>query len=234
MTSPSTQLNVLFEDNHLLVVDKPPLLPTMGVGEEEESLVTQSRSYLKEKYNKPGNVFLGVVSRLDAHVSGVVVLARTSKSASRLSEQFRERTVQKKYWALVPDDLPAAAGKLEDHVLKNESRHRMMVVPKDSPNAKLARLSYRTKGRLVRQKEPSLRWLEIELETGRKHQIRVQLEHAGCPIVGDRKYGSQLPFHRGIALHSRELVITHPTKKVLQSFKAETPSWWNTHQYALS
>jgi 23S rRNA pseudouridine1911/1915/1917 synthase len=165
-------------------------------------------------------------------VSGVVIFARTSKAASRLSEQFRLGTVTKKYWAIVPDDLPAAEGRLEDRLVKNEARQRMVVLPKDAPpvrGEKIARLKYRTIG--IRE---SLRLIEVELETGRKHQIRVQLENAGCPIVGDRKYGSKSRFKTGIALHSRELVIEHPTRKVVQSFESEPPRWWNIGLYRLS
>lgn len=237
MSPSSTKLNILFEDNHLLVIDKPPLLPTMGVHDGDDSLFNRARQYIKQKYNKPGNVYLGVVSRLDSFVSGVIVLARTSKAASRLSEQFRSRSVEKKYWAIVPDNLPNDSGLLEDWLIKDESRHRMIVIqgnPANSPGAKLAKLRYTTIGASESKNVQRTRLIEIELETGRKHQIRVQFEHAGCPIVGDRKYGSELPFKRGIALHSRKLVFEHPTQRVLQSFQAETPPWWNVAQYALS
>lgn len=235
MSNHPIKLNVLFEDNHLLVVDKPPLLPTMGAREGDDSLINQARQYIKQKYDKPGNVYLGVVSRLDSFVSGVIVLARTSKAASRLSEQFRSRTVEKKYWAIVPDNLPADTGHLEDWLIKDESRHRMIVVQAKSvkaPGAKVARLHYKTIGTNEFKNVHHLRLIEIELETGRKHQIRVQLENAGCPVLGDRKYGSKLPFKRGIALHSRKLVIEHPTQRVLQSFQAETPPWWDIDKYA--
>lgn len=232
MPAPSTKIKVIFEDNHLLVVDKPALLPTMGVGQGEDSLLNRAREYIKQKYNKPGKVYIGVVSRIDSFVTGVVVFARTSKAASRLSEQFRQGSVQKTYWAIVPDEMPAGQGVLEDRLVKSESRHRMVAIGKyAAPIAgeKPARLKYRKIG--TRQ---SLCLLEIELETGRKHQIRVQLENAGCPIVGDRKYGSQIPFKKGIALHSRRLVIEHPTRKVLQSFESEPPAWWNVGLYRLS
>lgn len=237
MRPSSEKLNVLFEDNHLLVVNKPPLLPTMGVKEGELSLLTQSRQYIKKKYNKPGNVYLGIVSRLDAFVSGVIVLAKTSKAAGRLSEQFRNRTADKTYWAIIPDVLQEDSGRLEDWVIKNESLHRMTVVPngkKTPTGAKIARLNYQTIGTEKNNRRSPTKLLEIKLETGRKHQIRVQLENAGASILGDRKYGSELPFKRGIALHSRELSIEHPTNRVLQSFQAETPSWWNIDRYWLS
>ncbi len=131
--NPQTQLKVIFEDNHLLVVDKPPLLATMGAREGDDSLIEQARAYLKHKFNKPGNVYVGVVSRLDSFVSGVIVLARTSKAASRLSEQFRNRSVVKKYWAIVPDQLSTDSGQLEDRLFKDESRQRMVALKKDSP-----------------------------------------------------------------------------------------------------
>jgi 23S rRNA pseudouridine1911/1915/1917 synthase len=232
----SPKLKILFEDNHLLVIDKPPLLATMGAREGDDSLLEQARDYIRQKYNKPGNVYLGVVSRLDAFVTGVIVFARTSKAASRLSEQFRSRSVEKKYWAIVPDALPHLTGRLEDRLVKNESRHRMVVVKKNAaavPGEKTARLEYKTIGRFTPTNATAQRLVEIELETGRKHQIRVQFEHAGCPIIGDQKYGSEVPFKRGIALHSRKLVIEHPTKKSIQSFQSEPPSWWNLERFTL-
>lgn len=234
--SNQSKLNVIFEDNHLLVIDKPPLLATMGVQEGEDSLVSQARDYIKQKYNKPGNVYLGVVSRLDSFVSGVIVLARTSKAASRLSEQFRNRTVEKKYWAIVPAGLPHPEGTLEDRLVKNESRHRMVVINVGAPSVpseKVARLNYRTLGQSSSTEQGALSLIEVELETGRKHQIRVQLENAGCPIVGDKKYGSKMPFKRGIALHSRKLVVKHPTTKAIQSFQAEPPDWWQLGRFTL-
>jgi 23S rRNA pseudouridine1911/1915/1917 synthase len=176
------------------------------------------------------------VSRLDAFVSGVIVLAKTSKAAGRLSEQFRNRTADKTYWAIIPDVLTEENGRLEDWVIKNESLHRMIVIPQgksSSPGAKIARLDYKTIGSENTNRRSPTKLLEIKLETGRKHQIRVQLENAGASILGDRKYGSELPFQCGIALHSRELSIEHPISRVIQSFQAETPSWWNIDQYSL-
>ena len=208
----SPELKILFEDNHLLVVDKPALLPTMGVSEETPSLVTLAKSYLRKKYHKPGNVYLGVVSRLDAFVSGVVVLARTSKAASRLSDQFRRRTVSKTYLAMVPYlESMESEGTLEHRLVKNEQQHRMMALTSTDPphpGEKIARLAYRTVGR-----DQNRRLLEISLETGRKHQIRVQFQAVGCPIIGDRKYDSPIMFKKGIALHSWRLTLAHPTKK---------------------
>ena len=230
MPTESPKLNVIFEDNHLLVIDKPPLLATMGTRENEDSLLDRARQYIKRKYNKPGKVYLGVVSRLDSFVTGVIVFARTSKAASRLTNQFRIRSVEKKYWAIIPNRLPNE-GVLEDRLVKDESRHRMVVIKKHAPKLpgeKLARLRFRTLGT-----HESVRLIEVELETGRKHQIRVQLENAGCPIVGDRKYGSDKPFKTGIALHSRHLVLEHPTKKVVQSFQSDPPTWWNIERFEI-
>ena len=222
-------LKVIFEDNHLLVVDKPALLATMGAKAGEDSLYLRAKSYIKKKYDKPGDVFIGVVSRLDSFVSGVVVLARTSKAASRLSKQFREGSVVKKYWAIVPSNLPTPTGKLTDRLIKNEAQHRMMALAQNAApveGEKEARLSYET----IASHE-TLSLIEIELETGRKHQIRVQLKNAGCPIIGDKKYDSEKHFKKGIALHSRELTIEHPTKKVAQSFHSEPPKWWNVERF---
>ncbi len=226
-------LRVLFEDNHLLVIDKPSMIPTMGVDENEPSLVKLAKDYLRDKYAKPGNVYLGVVSRLDSWVSGVIVLARTSKAAARLSEQFRNRTAGKEYLALIPDrhDFPEQ-GTLENWMVKDESHHRMRVLPAHLPahpqpaGAQLARLAFKTVGR-----HEKVRLLEIELLTGRKHQIRVQLSAAGVPILGDKKYGSRLLFSRGIALHSNRLTFEHPTLRTNLIFQASPPRFWNLSRF---
>src|SRR5262245_61476525 len=195
-------LEVLYEDNHLLAVNKPAMLPTMGVADDRESLLDVAKDYVRRKYNKPGNVYLGIISRLDAPVTGVVLLARTSKAASRLSAQFRERDVEKTYWVIVEGHIDPPAGRLVDHVRKDERHRRMHIAPATTSDAQRAELSYVT---LPHELGP-LSLLEAQLHTGRKHQIRVQLSHAGFPIVGDRKYGSRHAFSPGIALHSRRLV----------------------------
>ena len=222
-------LKVLYEDNHLLVIDKPAPLATMGAEAGQPSLAEMAKDYLRVKYNKPGNVYVGVVSRLDAFVTGVIVLARTSKAAARLTDQFRRRTVEKTYWAIVADPLPDQAGTLEHHVFKNDARHRMEVAGRRDqlpPDAKLARLKYQV---IASDQQRSL--VEVKLETGRKHQIRVQLESIGCPVVGDRKYGSEIPFKQGIALHSRFLSIDHPTKQERLEFESEPPSVWRLEKF---
>jgi 23S rRNA pseudouridine1911/1915/1917 synthase len=220
---------ILYEDNHLLVVAKPAMLSTQGVDAKSSSLVTQLKEYLRVKYKKHGNVFLGVVSRLDSWVSGVIVLARTSKAAERLNQQFRDRTCRKTYLCLVPDSSELAqTGILENWVLKHDASQRMVVLHGQRANCEgqLARLSYRTLA--VHRGE---RLLAIELETGRKHQIRVQLSAAGCPILGDRKYGSHKSFPVGIALHSYRLEISHPTTKLPLNFKTEPPQYWNLDRF---
>jgi len=227
----NARLDILYEDNHLLAINKRAGLPTMGVTAGMPSLVRLAKSYLKHKYNKPGNVYLGVMSRLDSVASGVTLLARTSKAAARLTEQFRARRVAKIYWAIVSGSMEPPAGELDDWVAKDEARERMVVVRPNTTGAKQALLSYRT---LEKLDGGSL--LEIELETGRKHQIRLQLSARGFPIVGDRKYGSRALFVKNpktsgsmpqaIALHARSLMIEHPVRGEEITFVAPLPPTW--------
>jgi 23S rRNA pseudouridine1911/1915/1917 synthase len=217
------QFQVLFEDNHLLVLNKPAGLATMGVAAGDSSLLTQAKQYIKQKYRKPGNVYVGVVSRLDAPASGVIVFARTSKAAARLTEQFRAGTVEKTYWALVSPPPTAAHGAWADWLQKDERQQRMLVVREATKKgaAKLARLTYDSRWRAT-----NYALLVISLDTGRKHQIRVQCAHHGCPVVGDRKYGSRTSFSSGIALHARRLVLSHPTRDERLTFDAPLPTAW--------
>lgn len=217
-------LDVLYEDNHLLVVNKPAMLPTMGVAADQPSLLAEAKEYIRHKYDKPGEVYLGVVSRLDAPVTGVLLIARTSKAAARLTEKFKHRDVQKSYWALVPGDVHPPSGQLV-HYLRKDERHRQMhVTTVAAADAQRAELNYR-----VLRKCKGNTLLEIELLTGRKHQIRVQLADALAPILGDRKYGSQSPFPVGIALHSRRLVLTHPVRKTPLEIEAPLPPSWSPY-----
>ncbi len=242
-------LDVLYEDNHLLAVNKPAMLPTMGVAEDRPSLLSLAKEYIRRKYNKPGNVYLGIVSRLDAPVTGVVLLARTSKAASRLSQQFRERDVEKLYWALVDGRIEPPQGQLIDYLRKDERHRKMHIASERTRGAQRAELAYRLLAQdkeTCRQgdKEASLAnespcrplslspcpfpasLVELRLLTGRKHQIRVQLAHAGFPIFGDRKYGSTRRFPAGIALHSRRLAIEHPVSKMQLAVEAPLPAAW--------
>jgi 23S rRNA pseudouridine1911/1915/1917 synthase len=225
-------LDVLYEDNHLLAVNKPAMLPTMGVAEDVPSLLSVAKEYIRRKYAKPGNVFLGVVSRLDVPVTGVVLLARTSKAAARLSKQFRDRDVEKVYWAIVEGVVAPPAGTLTDYLRRDERHRRVHTTSPNTPGSQLAELSYRTLGDQTDEPAPrdsrALALLEVRPKTGRKHQIRVQLAQCGYPIVGDRKYGSTRLFRSGIALHSRRLVIEHPVSKMQLVIEAVPPAAWSS------
>jgi 23S rRNA pseudouridine1911/1915/1917 synthase len=219
----SSPLDILYEDNHLLAVNKPAILATMGVAPNEPSLVAIAKEYLKRKYAKPGNVYLGVVSRLDAVATGVCIFARTSKAAARLSEQFRTREVEKVYWLIVEGTPPHLAGECIDSMLKNEAARRMEIVSRGVAGAQEARLAYRVIGEAD---EGAL--LEVHLDTGRKHQIRAQMTHLGYPILGDRKYGARRPFSPGIALHARRLELTHPVRNSPLQLSAPLPRSWRS------
>ena len=213
---------VLYEDNHLLAVVKPAGLPTMGVSATKSSLLNVAREYIKQKYEKPGNVYLGTVSRLDAPVTGIVLFARTSKAAARLNEQFRDRSVEKIYLAIVrPPPIPPS-GTWHDWVAKDERHRRMHIVKKTHPGARHAELSYRCvttchAGQLV----------EIILKTGRKHQIRLQFGSRGYSVLGDRKYGGNpVHFSPGIALHAHRLAVDHPVRHETINLVAPLPPSW--------
>jgi 23S rRNA pseudouridine1911/1915/1917 synthase len=215
-------LKVLYEDNHLLVVNKPAGLATQGVAEGAPSILTVAKDYLKRKYRKPGNVFLGVVSRLDSSVSGALVLARTSKAADRLTKQFQSGQIEKTYWALVEPAPQPAEGELSHWVLKNDRERRVQAVQPHLRGSQHARLGYR-----VVRKEKSGTLVAVRLDTGRKHQIRVQLAAIGCPIIGDKKYGSGRTFLKGsIALHCVRLAFEHPTTKERMTFISPPPAAW--------
>jgi 23S rRNA pseudouridine1911/1915/1917 synthase len=219
---PKPPLEVLYEDNHLLVVNKPAGLATQGVAEGTASVLTRAKEYLKQKYKKPGNVYLGVVSRLDQAVSGVLVLARTSKAADRLTKQFQSNQVEKVYWALVEQPPKTAQGELSHWLIKNDRERRMEIVAPRSRGAQHARLSYRT---LRKEKLGTL--VEVQLHTGRKHQIRLQLATIHCPVLGDRKYGCRKPFaDESIALHCVRLAIEHPTTAKRLEFDCPPPNTW--------
>ncbi len=214
-------MSVLYEDNHLLAVLKPAQLPTMGVSADKPCLLKLARQYIKRKYNKPGNVYLGTVSRLDAPVTGVVVFARTSKAAARLNEAFRRREVEKIYWAIV-EGRPSPRGRYTDWLVKDERHRKMHRVDPSHPGASEARLAYKCTKRIQGGS-----FVEIELETGRKHQIRLQFGDRGHAILGDRKYGGRAgDFPRGIALHARRLTLTHPVRRDCLELVAPLPASW--------
>ena len=225
MSTAATKLEVLHEDNHLLVVNKPAELPTMGVAADRESLLTVAKQYIANKYNKPGNVYLGIVSRLDAPVTGLVVIARTSKAANRLTAAFRDRQVKKVYQAVVSGVPDPSSGHLQHYVRKDQRHRRVHVTHENCPDAQLARLHYQV---LAQCNQHSL--VEVQLETGRKHQIRVQLAKLGQAIVGDRKYGSEASFPKGIALHSTTVEFTHPVRDQVLKLSAPLPDSWKNHR----
>jgi 23S rRNA pseudouridine1911/1915/1917 synthase len=214
---------LVFEDNHLLVVYKPAGLLSQGDETGEVSLLDLSKAWIKGRYHKPGQVFLGLVHRLDRPVAGVMVFARTSKAAARLSDQIRQRRLRKTYLAVVAGRPAAAEGRLV-HFLERRERS-VRIVPHPTPLSREARLTYR-----VRESESSRSLLEIELETGRKHQIRLQLASAGCPIVGDVRYGAPSPLpSRSIALFAMQIVLEHPTRSEVLALTTPLPIGWPWH-----
>ncbi len=219
-------LEILFEDNHCLGVDKPAGLLTQGDVTGEPTLLDAARDYLRHKYAKPGNVFVGLVHRLDRPASGVVLLARTSKAASRLSEQFRESTVEKTYWAIVEGECRRDKGEWADRLRKDSSRNVVEVVDAGNPGGQEASLKFQVLGKARGQT-----WLEIQPVTGRSHQIRVQLASRGLPIVGDRKYGAKTVLKAldglpRVALHAKSLTFRHPTRPEAICMTAGVPGDW--------
>ncbi|HOY55966.1 MAG TPA: RluA family pseudouridine synthase [bacterium] len=218
-------LQVLYEDNHLIAVFKPAGVLTQGDQSGDVCLMDEVKKYLKDKYSKPGNVFLGLIHRLDRNVSGIVLLAKKSKGAARLSAQFRNHTITKTYYALVTGYVKQQNAELKNFLLKNTRTNKVEIVKDKVPGADFAELSYE----IVRQnKDFSL--LKIILKTGRSHQIRAQLSFIGHPIVGDIKYGSQksLP-DQEIALSATSLafdLVPSCERKVLQ---INYPSHWNQY-----
>lgn len=216
-------LDILLEDNHIVALNKPSGWPSAHFDGKDETLDRVVKAYLKEKYAKPGNVFLGVVHRIDKPVSGVLLFARTSKSASRLSEQFRENLVEKIYWAVVETGtkkLPPA-GTFEDWLRKDTNEGVVEVVEANRHGAKQALLHYS-----VLAEHDGLSLLEIRPQTGRTHQLRVQLSSRGFPIYGDRKYGSRFAFGNAIALHARSLTFLHPIRQEPVTLIADVPRPW--------
>ena len=215
---------IIFEDNHIIVVEKPVNIPSQADKTGDIDMLTIIKEYLKEKYNKPGNVYLGLVHRLDRPVGGVMVFAKTSKAASRLSNQVREKQFEKTYLAIVNGKMEQETGTLKDYMYKNERNNMSKVVPEGTKNSKLAVLDYEV---LKYSKELNLSVLKINLHTGRHHQIRVQLSSRNHSIYGDQKYGGR-GHGKQIALWAYELKFYHPItneKLVFESIPSKIGSW---------
>lgn len=202
-------MEVLYEDNHIIAVNKNCSEIVQGDKTGDQPLSETIKIYLKEKYNKPGEVFLGVTHRLDRPVSGVVLFAKTGKALTRLNEMFKNQEIKKTYWAVVKTKPAFPVGRLEHYLLRNEKQNKSFAHDKPVPEAKKAALTYK----LIAQSE-NYYLLEVHLETGRHHQIRCQLAKMGCPIKGDLKYGfPRSNPNAGISLHAREVSFVHPVSQ---------------------
>ena len=218
-------MTVVYEDNHIIIVNKTASEIVQGDKTGDIPLSETVKLYLKEKYQKPGNVFIGVVHRLDRPVSGLVVLAKTGKSLSRLNEMFRTGQVKKTYWAIVKNQPPAEEDTLTHYLVRNEKQNKSYAYDTEKPGSKQAVLHYRL---LTRSDNYYL--LEVDLKTGRHHQIRCQLAKIGCPIKGDLKYGFPRSNPDGsISLHARRVSFEHPVSHKLIEIEAPVPedNLWN-------
>ena len=208
-------LKVLYEDNHIIVVVKPVNIPSQGDKTGDEDMLTIIKRYLKEKYNKPGDVYLGLVHRLDRPTGGVMVFARTSKAASRLSEQVRNKEFHKKYLCIVDGKMEDAKGTFRDFLWKNEKTNMSKVVKEGTKNAKEAILDYEV---VKYNEEINMSVVKVDLHTGRHHQIRVQFSSRNHSLSGDQKYGTR-GRGKGLALWAYSLSFTHPVKKEVMTFE---------------
>ena len=218
-------MTVVYEDNHIIVVNKTSSEIVQGDKTGDTPLSEMVKQYLKEKYNKPGNVFIGVTHRLDRPVSGLVVFAKTSKALPRLNEMFRNGEVKKTYWAIVKECPKETEGELVHYLVRNEKQNKSYAYDKEVKNSKKAILHYKLIGH-----SQNYYLLEVDLKTGRHHQIRCQLAKMGCPIKGDLKYGAQRSNPDGsICLHARMVKFMHPVSKELIELTAPVPAGnlWN-------
>lgn len=225
-------MTVLYEDNHIIVVNKSPGEIVQGDKTGDKPLSDIVREYLKEKYQKPGNVFCGVTHRLDRPTSGVVLFARTSKALSRLNEMFRNGEVDKTYWAIVKNKPPKEEDTLVHYLIKDEKNNKSTAYDSEKPHTKRAVLHYRL---IAASQKYYL--LEVSLETGRHHQIRCQLAKIGSPIKGDLKYGAERSNQDGsISLHARSIALIHPVSKLRIAVTAPVPEelLWQRFEKAVS
>lgn len=225
MTRKSTDLKVLFEDNHLIAINKQPSELVQGDKTGDTCLADKIKEYLKDKYNKPGKVFLGVIHRLDRPSSGVVVFARTGKALARMNELFREKNIKKTYWAVVRNAPEAPSGSLVHYLSKNQKQNKSYTAAHEKAGYKQAILNYK-----MLASSDHYHLLEVDLETGRHHQIRAQLAAIGCPVKGDIKYGDRRTNKdASIHLHAREIAFIHPVSKEEICITAPPPgeALWN-------
>lgn len=221
-------MTVLYEDNHIIIVNKTVSEIVQGDKTGDKPLSEIVKEYLKEKYNKPGNVFCGVTHRLDRPTSGIVVFAKTSKALSRLNDMFKNKEINKTYWAIVKNTPKQPTATLKHYLVRNEKQNKSYAYDVEKPNSKLAILHYKL---IARSDKYNL--LEIDLETGRHHQIRCQLAKIGCPIKGDLKYGAERSNpDGGISLHARKISFIHPVSKEQIEVVAPTPddSLWKAFE----
>ncbi|MGB0885184.1 MAG: RluA family pseudouridine synthase [Chitinophagales bacterium] len=219
------ELDLIYEDNHLLAINKPSGMLVQGDKTNDKCILDFAKAYIKKKYNKPGDVFIGLPHRLDRPTSGVIVLARTSKALERLNKQFHDKLVQKTYWAVVGNNPPEVEGTLVHYMTKSQEKNRSYAHKKVKKGGQLAELDYKLIG-----KSKLYNLLKITPKTGRHHQIRVQLSSIGCPIKGDIKYGFKRSNpDKSIHLHARTISFTHPTTKETMKFTAKAPNEviWN-------
>lgn len=213
-------MTVVYEDNHIIIVNKTASEIVQGDKTGDTPLSETVKQYLKEKYNKPGNVFIGVTHRLDRPVSGLVVFARTSKALARLNDMFRKGEVKKTYWALVKNTPKEPEGELTHYLVRNEKQNKSYAYDTEKPGSKMAVLHYKT---IAHTDNYCL--LEVDLKTGRHHQIRCQLAKMGCPIKGDLKYGYSRSNPDGsICLHARRVHFIHPVSKEPIDVEAPVPT----------
>ncbi|MDD2551456.1 MAG: RNA pseudouridine synthase [Dysgonamonadaceae bacterium] len=221
-------MDVLYEDNHIIIINKAASEIVQGDKTGDKPMSEKVKEYLKHKYNKPGNVFCGVTHRLDRPTSGIVIFAKTSKALSRLNKMFREDEVEKVYWAIVQNRPPKESDTLTHYTVKNEKINKSMAYDSEKPNTKKAILHYS----LIAQSDNYF-LLEINLETGRHHQIRTQLSKIGCPIKGDLKYGAKRSNRDGsISLHARGVSFVHPVSQKKIDVVAPVPDdvLWKTFE----
>lgn len=209
-------MKVIYEDNHILVIEKPINVPMQEDSSEDMDVIRLAKEYLKNKYNKPGNVYCGLVHRLDRPVGGVVVLAKTSKAASRLSESIRTNRMNKKYCAIVVGQLPNEKV-LKDYLIKDDKTNTSRVTCEKY--GKYSELSYK-----VLDRKDNLSFIQIDLKTGRSHQIRVQFASRNCPLYGDQRYNKDARVGQQIALWATELSFPHPTTQEIVSFESNLPN----------